>query len=162
MSSLLLPRWSERTPTGNEKRIPASGETAATRPMTMSLAPRACENRGRTGFFESVVEKIAKKPIRERMYIARRSGTMERVPFMVLSLPFYRIRYVYNLFKGDYSSRNKAGQDGHRNPAASRFFSSSRKPAPRRSGCHPYQRPRKAGRSDTMISCSGTRFRKPG
>jgi hypothetical protein len=35
--------------------------------MTTSLAPKACENRGSTGFFERVVEKIAKKPINERI-----------------------------------------------------------------------------------------------
>jgi hypothetical protein len=71
-------------PTGNENRMPASGETAAMRPMIASPAPRACEKRGSTGFFESVVEKMAKKPIRERIYIDYRSGVMERVPVMEL------------------------------------------------------------------------------
>ena len=90
MSSLLLPRWSERTPTGNENRIPASGETAATRPMTTSPAPRACENRGSTGFFEMVVEKIAKKPITKRVYTARRS-TAGCCPIMIFISDFHLI-----------------------------------------------------------------------
>jgi hypothetical protein len=66
MRSLLLPIWSESTPTGNENRIPASGETAAINPITASSAPSACEKRGNTGFFEIVVEKIAKNPSRHK------------------------------------------------------------------------------------------------
>jgi hypothetical protein len=57
---------SEITPTGNEKRMPARGENAAMRPITVLSAPIACENRGRTGFLEIVVENIAKKPSRKR------------------------------------------------------------------------------------------------
>jgi len=45
--------------------MPASGEKAAINPITVSFAPIACEKRGSTGFFEIVVEKIAKNPIRE-------------------------------------------------------------------------------------------------
>ena len=65
-SSRFLPRWSERTPIGKEKRMPASGEKTAMRPMTASPAPMACEKRGRTGVFEMVVEKIAKNPRRKK------------------------------------------------------------------------------------------------
>ena len=75
MSNRRLPRWSERNPTGNENRMPASGETAATRPTTASPAPRACEKRGSTGFFAIVVENMAKKPIAKKTYAARLSGT---------------------------------------------------------------------------------------
>jgi len=54
------------TPTGNENRIPASGENAAMRPITVLSAPIAFEKRGSTGFLEIVVEKIAKNPSRKR------------------------------------------------------------------------------------------------
>ncbi len=46
--------------------MPASGENAAIRPMTVLSAPIACEKRGSTGFFEMVVENIEKKPSRKR------------------------------------------------------------------------------------------------
>jgi hypothetical protein len=46
--------------------MPARGEKAAIRPMTVSSAPSACVKSGRTGFFEIVVEKIAKNPSREK------------------------------------------------------------------------------------------------
>ena len=42
-------------------------------PMTASLAPSACEKSGNTGFFEMVVEKIAKKPSRNRVETANLS-----------------------------------------------------------------------------------------
>jgi hypothetical protein len=42
--------------------------------MTASLAPSACEKSGNTGFFEMVVEKIAKKPSRNSVVTAHRSG----------------------------------------------------------------------------------------
>jgi len=35
-------------------------------PMTASPAPSACEKSGSTGFFDMVVEKIAKNPTSER------------------------------------------------------------------------------------------------
>ena len=54
------------TPTGNENRMPASGENVAMSPIMASLAPSAWENRGKTGFFEMVVEKMAKNPSRDR------------------------------------------------------------------------------------------------
>ena len=51
---------------GNEKRIPARGEKAAISPMIESSAPSDCAKRGNTGFFEMVVEKMAKNPRRKR------------------------------------------------------------------------------------------------
>lgn len=60
-----LPRRSERTPTGKLNRMPANGDIAEIRPITASLDPIDCIKRGSTGFFEMVVEKIAKKPRRE-------------------------------------------------------------------------------------------------
>jgi hypothetical protein len=51
-SSFLRPSWSDSIPTGNENRIPASGKTADTSPITTSFAPIACEKRGSTEFFE--------------------------------------------------------------------------------------------------------------
>jgi len=64
-SSLFLPRRSDITPTGKEKRIPENGETAEISPIVASPAPRAWTKRGKTGFFDIVVEKIAKNPIRQ-------------------------------------------------------------------------------------------------
>jgi hypothetical protein len=74
MRSFRLPELSESTPTGNENRIPASGETAAISPITASSAPSACEKSDSTGFFEIVVENIAKKPSRNRYQTMLRSG----------------------------------------------------------------------------------------
>jgi hypothetical protein len=45
--------------------MPANGEIADIRPTTASFDPIDCIKRGSTGFFEIVVEKIAKKPKRE-------------------------------------------------------------------------------------------------
>ncbi len=59
------PRRSERTPTGKLNRIPANGEIAEISPITASLDPIDCIKSGSTGFFDIVVEKIAKKPKRE-------------------------------------------------------------------------------------------------
>jgi hypothetical protein len=66
MRSFLRPILSEMTPMGNENSIPANGDTAATSPTTVSSAPIAWEKSGNTGFFDKVVENIAKKPSRNR------------------------------------------------------------------------------------------------
>jgi hypothetical protein len=62
--SRLLPILSDRTPTGNEHKIPANGDTAAIIPRVALPDPNACAKSGNTGLFERVVENIAKKPSR--------------------------------------------------------------------------------------------------
>jgi hypothetical protein len=52
-------------PTGKLKRMPAAGEMAAMSPITASLPDRDFTKRGRTGFFDIVVEKIPRNPMRE-------------------------------------------------------------------------------------------------
>jgi len=65
-NNFFLPSLSERKPIGKLRRIPASGERAAINPIIASFAPRAFENRERTGFLDIVVENIAKNPITDR------------------------------------------------------------------------------------------------
>jgi hypothetical protein len=50
--------------------MPAKGEIAAITPIIDSSPPIADINKGKTGFFEIVVEKIAKKPIVHKNQIA--------------------------------------------------------------------------------------------
>jgi len=66
-SSFLRPNWSDSTPTGNENRIPASGETADTRPITTSFAPIACEklpakNETVRDFLKDLLKKSQRNP----------------------------------------------------------------------------------------------------
>lgn len=51
------------------------GETEDIKPIIVSSAPVAWAKRGKTGFFEMVVENIAKKPINERCQMSRRSDS---------------------------------------------------------------------------------------
>jgi hypothetical protein len=46
--------------------LPANGDTAAMSPMSASPEPSDWAKRGRTGFLEMVVEKMAKNPRIER------------------------------------------------------------------------------------------------
>jgi hypothetical protein len=67
ISKRLLPKRSAKKPKGKLKMTPASGEKKEIKPKRASLPPRPfLTKRGRTGLFEIVVEKMPRKPMRQR------------------------------------------------------------------------------------------------
>ena len=70
--TFLLPNRFDSTPEGNPAIMPVMVEAAAISPITDALAPSSFANRGSTGLFDIVDEKMAKKPTAHR----RRNGLM--------------------------------------------------------------------------------------
>jgi hypothetical protein len=64
-SKRFFPQRSASMPTGKLHRIPATGDTAEMRPITVSLPDSDLTKRGSTGFFDMVVENIPRNPMRE-------------------------------------------------------------------------------------------------
>jgi len=64
--SFLRPILSDIKPIGKLNKIPAKGEKAEIKPMIISEPPSAWIYKGSTGLLEIVVEKMAKKPIKDK------------------------------------------------------------------------------------------------
>jgi hypothetical protein len=67
MSTLLLPKRSEREPAGKLINTPGSVEAAAINPINAEGVPKLSANGFNTGFFDIVELRMAKAPITQRI-----------------------------------------------------------------------------------------------
>lgn len=65
-SILRLPTTSDKDPAGRLISIPGMVDAAATSPVQLSGVPRLVAKRLRTGFFDMVELRIAKRPMAQR------------------------------------------------------------------------------------------------